>query len=356
MTWILIAALAVALVLLEHFWMPAALKALEFRGKCDRVMAEPGETVVWSGTVENHSRLPIPFVRLRESFPHEVTILGEEKWLRTHYKKGVFQWYVEEKMALRPWQSKTREARFSLPERGVYRVGGYWLSAGDLLGMEEGTKDGEGKNLVIIPRRSGNLRALEALGGFLGDVSVRRFILEDPILTVGFRDYTGREPLKAVSWTRTAVAGKLQVKQYDHTAEQTATVLLDVDGGKGEALEECFRLTRSVCEELEKRKIPYGFRTNGNMTSPVGKLLRLSDGLGKQHLDTILYALGRADGTSFRPLDSLVRETLLNRRNNDAYIVITPALTDKTAAAVRQLENAAGNPVCVLCGAEREEV
>ena len=44
----------------------------------------------------------------------------------------------------------------------------------------------------------------DVLSGFLGDVSVRRFIYEDPVLTTGFREYTGREPMKHISWTQSA--------------------------------------------------------------------------------------------------------------------------------------------------------
>ena len=352
MIWIAIILAVAALIVLEKLWMPAALNALKYRGECDRLMAEPGEIITWYGTVENHSRLPVPFVRLIQNFPTDTVLHAKERWIQGHYKKSVYQWYVEERFSLRPWQSVTRSVAFSLPRRGIYPIGEHRISAGDLLGVQEGTKMGEGKVLVIIPERAKNYRAMEAFGGFLGDVSVRRFILEDPILTVGFRDYTGHEPIKAVSWTRTATAGKLQVKQFDHTSEQTVTVLLDVDGASYRGLEACFRLTRSVCEELERRKIPYGFRTNGNLNSPVGKIFSLADGLGGQHLDTILYALGRADNTCYRSLRSLAQQALRQRKLNEAYILITSEPSADTLEVIKMLENGSGNPACVLYGSE----
>ncbi len=348
MIWICIAIAGVTLFLLERFWMPAALNALKFRGKCDKIMAQPGEVVTWHSTVENHSRLSIPFVRLNISCPEGTQLEAPERWIQSHYRKGVYQWYIEEKMALKPHQSVTRTVSFSLPNRGVYEIGDYLRAVGDLLGIREGTKMGDCLKLVIIPERSRNFKTIQAFGGFLGEVSVKRFILEDPILTVGFRDYTGREPMKAVSWTRTAVAGKLQVKQFDYTAEQNVTVILNVDGAAGECLEECFRLTRSVCEELENRKIPYGFRTNGNLSTPTGKLFYLANGLGQKHLQTILYALGRADNTCFRSCSSLVRDTLRHRKMNEAYVVITP----RGSEGLGMLESLSGNSLCVLYGEE----
>ena len=350
MSWSIIIAAALALAVAEYYWAPYAMRALRLHCSTDRIMAEPGEVITLHATVENHARLPIPFVRIHERLPFEAVICGDPQWINQHCQKGIQKWYVEEKLALQGRQQSKRSVQFTLPRRGSYSVGDYSLSAGDLLGFKEATKTGAGKPMVIIPERSSNHKALEALGGFLGDISVRRFILEDPILTVGFRDYTGREPMKSISWLRSATAGKLQVKQFDHTAEQNVTVLLNTEGGSPEELEECFRLMRTVCEQLEKKKIPFALRTNGNLPGPVGKIFSLASGLGSRHANTILYALGRADYTCFRSFRYLVNQTLRHRRSNESYIVITPRLDSETHSLIRMLDSAVGNPVCVLSG------
>lgn len=352
MSLILLILAVAALLLLEKYWLPMASKALKCENGCDRLMAQPGETVIWHARVENESRLSVPFVRLVQRFPAEAQVQEDPKWVRIHCNQGIHQWYLEEKMSVAARHSCTRTVRLRFDKRGEYVLGAYQISAGDLLGFREEEKAGEGRHLVIIPRRARNQKLLDALGGFLGDVSVRRFILEDPILTVGFRDYTGREPMKSISWTRTASAGTLQVKQYDHTAEQTVTILLDVEGATTEELEGGFRLARTACEQLEKRKIPFSLRTNGNLPGPVGKLFTLADGLGSRHTQTLLYALGRADSTCYHSFRYLVRQTLRHRRKNESYIVITPKLTEQSRSLIRDLESAVGNGLCVLTGSE----
>lgn len=350
MSWMILALAAILLGVLEYVWAPYALKALQFKGSPDKIMAEPGEIVTWSGTVENVSPLPIPFVRLMEKFPIQAKVAAEKEWIENHCNESVMQWYVEEKMSLKSRQGRTRKVSFSFSRRGLYKIGAWQLSAGDLLGFREVYKVGPWQDIVIIPERSKQKPSLDALGGFLGDISVRRFILEDPILTVGFRDYTGREPMKSISWTRTATAGTLQVRQYDHTAEQHVMILLNVEGASSEELEECFRLMRSVCEELEQKKIPYGFRTNGNLQGPVGKLFWLAEGLGYRHVNTILYGLGQADDTCFYSFRYLTGRTLQHRKSNESYIVVTPPLTEESRGCIKMLENAVGNGVCVLIG------
>lgn len=345
----------ILLAVLEFFWAAWSLKALRFRGSLDKLLAQPGETVTWQAEVENRSRMPILFARLWQTFPGRLQIQASQAWLDNHVTESFQLSHVEERMSLMPRQRCRRSVRFAIDKRGAYQLGRYRLSAGDLIGVAEASTQGDGQELVVMPERSEDLKMLQALGGFLGDISVRRFILEDPILTIGFRDYTGREPMKSISWTRTAMTGSLQVKLFDHTAEQNVVVLLNVEGGSEQDLEECFRLTRSVCEELERKKIPYAFRTNGNLPGPVGKVFSLAAGLGGSHLSTILYGLGKADDTCFQSLGYLVEQTMKHRKQNEAYIIITPELDLQGKAAIGRLQQAAGSGICLLTGKARED-
>lgn len=357
MIYVLIILAVIVLAVLEYYWANHSLKALRFKGQTDRILAEPGEEITWNATVENLSRMPIPFVRLTASFPVDATLHSERSGFRVRPGISFTSRPVEEKMSLRPRRRATRKVRFSFSKRGQYSFAGYHLASGDLLGFKETFKSGDAERIVIMPERSKQQVSLDALGGFLGDISVRRFILEDPILTMGFRDYTGREPMKSISWTRSATAGSLQVKQFDHTAEQHVMVLLNTEGANDEEFEECLRLTRTVCEKLEQKKIPYGFRTNGNISGPVGKIFHMAEGLGDRHLNTLLYGLGRADDTCFYSFRYLAEETLKYRSSNESYIIITPPLEDAARAAVRKLENAVGNSLCILTAkAEKDEV
>lgn len=354
MIWLLVALAVVVLVLFEKYWADFALRSLRFKGSLSRPFAEPGEIITWSATIENHSRLPIPFVRLTESFPPEASIVSDRNSSPVYYSHYITRDLVENRTSLGGRRSAVRNIRFSLPRRGIYRISNYRLAAGDLLGFRESEKTGDWQEVVIIPERSRQQTAIDALGGFLGDISVRRFILEDPILTLGFRDYTGREPMRSISWTRTAMTGNLQVKQFDHTAEHHIVVILNTEGASGETLEECFRLTRSVCEKLEQKKIPYGFRTNGSVSGPMGTLSHMAEGLGSRHLNTILYGLGRGSDTCFYSFRYLTERTLKDRRSQDSYIVITPPLSGTSAACVKKLESAVGSSVCVLTAVTEE--
>lgn len=347
MIWVLFALAAAVLFFLEKHWAEFALRSLRFEGESDRIFAEPGETITWKASIENQSILPIPFVRFTETFPLETEFRSKSDLSRV-YSHLITQRFVENRLSLRPRRRVTRTLQFSLPRRGLYRFSNHRLATGDLLGFREVEKYGDWEEIVVIPERSTQQASVDALGGFLGDMSVRRFILEDPILTLGFRDYTGREPMKSISWVRSAAAGALQVKQYDHTAEHHIVVILNTEDASESELEECFRLTRSVCEKLEQKKMPYGFRTNGILIGPAGTVSYMAEGLGSRHLNTILYAMGRGSGANFCSFRYLTERTLKKRQSNESYIVVTPPLTSSSTPCIRKLESVVGGEICVL--------
>ena len=335
----------------ERKWSLYVNRSVSFSGKCDRILAEPDQIVTWTDTVCVNGNLPIPYAQIIQRFPYPCNLEESPEWIRKYCVKITSHWRVDHSASLLPGASRDFSVRFSVPKRGRYSMGDSVLWAGDIMGFREQNIQRDVSNiLVIAPRRYSRQPVLDAVGGFLGDMSVRRFIMEDPILTVGFREYTGHEPMKAISWKRTASSGALQVRQYDHTAEQHMVVLLNVEDGTDEQLEECFSIARTVCEALERRKLPYGFKTNGNLPLTTGKLFHLPEGLGEQHLNTILYGLGGADYTCFGSFRNLVNNTLRSRKIHESYIVITPPLSGSCKEAVDKLSQAVNGRICTLVG------
>lgn len=346
--------LVALVVFLERNWADWCLSRLRYRFSRDVILAEPDQIITLTSSVENRWFLPMLYVRLTEYLPANATVHEDEAWLQDHFHiSPIGKQYVEESFYLLPHRRRTGTLRISLPSRGGYRLGETTLTTGDFLGLKDNSQRlSATADVVVIPRRCEDADALRALGGFMGDISVRRFILEDPILTVGFREYTGREPMKSISWTQSARAGQLLVKQYDYTVDATVTVLLNAEDGTEEQLEQCYSLARTVCEELEKQGIPYDFRTNGDLVGPLGHLRRVNEGLGHQHLNTILYGLGRASCVCYGTLEKLAELSLRSARPNQSYIVITPPLTPARDQLLNRLRTVSDGQVCVLTSKE----
>lgn len=355
MIWLFLICLVLLVFTLQRHWAQWSLDHLVYSVSCDTLLAEPEQTLTLTSSIENRWFLPILYINLMESLPFEATLLEDPAWIEENARITPREVCVEETTYLMPRRRQVNTLHFSLPHRGRYQLGGMVLSAGDFLGMKKDMlRQNACREVVVLPRRCSDPDVLRTLGGFLGDISVRRFILEDPVLTIGFREYTGREPMKSISWTQSARAGQLLVKQYDHTVDVTVTVLLNAEGGSLEQMEQCFSLARTACELLEEKGIPYDFRTNGDLIGPMGPIPHISEGLGRPHLNTILYGLGRAGGRCLAPLERLVEQSLRSVRANQSYLVITPPLTPRQKLLIERLRAAAGGAMHILAGEEAD--
>lgn len=341
--------LLVGVLALQRFWAAYQQRQLRYHYRYDCSLAEPGQTVTFTSTVANVGALPVLYVGLSEYFPDSVTPVNAESRMQKDLIRQFGEYRTDYTMYLLPHRQYHTRFQFSLPRRGVYSMGKYYLESGDFLGFRTAIHSGElRKKIVVMPSRSESSLVYQALGGYLGDVSVRRFLPEDPILTIGCRDYTGREPMKSIAWAQTARSGKMLVKQYDHTVEASATVLLNLDGGTREELEECLRITRTVCEELEKKRISYDYMTNGDTRGRVKNLFYLAQGLGKQHYLTIMYGLGTSACRNLRSFSQLVDRCTAQRRAGNGYILITPPLTAVQQNQLQHLRRHSDFDVCVL--------
>ena len=351
MTLLFLLLLLAVLVALEVYSKHHYGEGLFLRARFDTALAEPDEPFHLLLEAENTRRLPVLFARLRVPLPPAMAVkkgslrLKEQRLLDTVTART-----AERTVFLLPRERRTESCTVSLPARGRYIISSLSLTAGDFMGLREETVSFSAmEEVVVLPKRTDSPSLDSALGNFLGERSVRRFILPDPVLTVGFHEYTGREPMKDIAWKRTLRDGQLMVKEYDYTAEPGVAVILNIDGADTETAEQCFSLTRGVCEWLEKRRVRYSFITNASTGSRTGLWSYLEDGLGRQHLYTVLEGLGRAPLPSLRcPALRLFDEAARKNDRHKGFVVITPPLASSGEAALRAAEAKAGQPSLVL--------
>lgn len=349
--------LVILAALLEWISLRATIDRVSYDSRASRLSVDPGEAFEIISEVENLSRLPISFVELKERLPSEMQLLEDNtdsSVVTSRIGTSAYEFLrLTCTLFLPPKRRVRRLIPVSLPRRGRYMLGGAVLTCGDLLGLRSTSRDFSGSGeIIVLPAKADDSSQILALGGFLGDESVRRYIMEDPVLTLGFREYTGREPQKAISWPQSVRAGRIMVREYDHTVEHTATIVLDVDSGAPELIERCFCLARSACESLEARRIQYSFITNASAGSALGYWTSIPDGLGRSHLIAILEGLGRASVSSVESAQHTLEKAAMRAEQGRSHIVITPEVTDAVTSGVRRLESLTGAGVFVMTAAD----
>ena len=328
-TYILIG-LVIIVLLMQFVIAPRVSQHLRLRYSFDTELAEPGEKIAYTGRLLSDFFLPISYLNLFEYMPEGAVISGKKDNMESH---SIF---------MRSNHSFSHTVFFTLPKRGVYQNGKYYVETGDFLGLKSWVKSGKiSTDITVMPRLCNDVPILEILGGYIGDISVRRFIMEDPVLTIGYLDYTGREPMKKISWKHSAKVGKLMVKKSDYTVDANAVILLNMASGSDEEKEKCFEIVRTVCERLEQEKIPYKFMSNGDAGN-------LEEGFGKKHINQLMFNLGRSKLYSYYSFDSLVERCIRDRKKSRSYFIISAPLSDDDRTALIRLQRYSEYELCVL--------
>ena len=318
--------LAAALLAMLLQWLTARQGLGNLQGTChlSSRMVEADERFSIVVILTNPSLRFFPFLRFQ---------IRTSEGIAVHQETGVTPlslggFTVGGTTWLGPRQRFEKRIPASITARGRYLIQGFTVSGGDFLGLSEySAAFGWGSEIVVPPRESPETDVDAFFGGFLGDVSVSRFLFEDPVLTLGYREYTGREPMKTISWTQSARTGRLMVKKYDYTLEPSVCVMLNVDdpGSTPEALEQCFSLTRSICRKLEDQGVKYEFRTNVQIVGGMDAWYTVSEGLGQRHFQGILEGLGRATYAAAFSCRRLVEQAAGSRGAGNGLIFITPS-------------------------------
>jgi len=328
--------LVIAAIILQEWSIKNALKGIKYDYGCSKMRVEPDEAFELVTTITNESSRFIPFLKLNEMLPKGIRVLHTNAHIKTDAQKNVRHIYST---WLMPRSKLERRIAVAMTKRGRFLFWGADITGGDFLGLDDRRETFHVFNEVVVYPKRADIHAVEnMLGGFYGDISVRRFIIEDPVLTIGAKEYTGREPLKQISWKHSARSGRLMAKQFDYTAEMVVSVVLDIstieiDERQRQLVECCYSLTRSVCESLEQRGISYDFISNAATANAMAKWEYIAEGLGKMHLLSILEGLGRAGYQPTGTFANMIGK--MKREKNRSMIIITPSRDDEKHRLVR---------------------
>ncbi len=332
------------IIVIEAVSLWGSRRPLRVSFEVDTTLVEPEETAVLNYTVSNPYRLPVLFVGLTMYMDTDISVREDGEFGRIHVSRNDTGTSVRHSFFLPAGSRFCGKIHISIGRRGLYEIGKYYLETGDFFGLYPVISSGPINKKIVCTSEKCAVDDLDIIGGELGEVSVRRFIFDDPTMLLGYRDYTGHEPMKQISWNQTEKTGRLMVRQNDFTTNRVAAVLVDMYSSLRPQLEECLKAVRTVCEQLEAAKIPYALMSNGD-------LLSVPEGIGREHLFFILRRLGLSRLAGFTSFERVVERCVRSRRVNCCYIVIAPAVTPETAALIDYLgSHADTRPVVMVPG------
>ena len=315
MIWFFVGIIIITFVL-NKITLTYGLRNLDYSMEILKKSAEIGEEISITSILENKKPLSITFLQVEEKYPKG---LGVED-----HNYSLF---------ILPYQRVKRTYEIKGSERGLYQIRNVTLGLGDFIGFKMIYEYKIiNKDIVILPRKLDLKDTLIPLGSLNGSTSVKRWIIDDPLMTLGIREYTGNEPQRHIHWPSSLKYDNLMVRNFDFTTDNSVIILLNIesvipfwDGIDKEAIENSISIARGIMEDLEDSKIPYGFATNaygGNSTTTQFYY----PGLGKTQLNYLLETLGSINYGISSSFERLLEEIIRRRGNYTTFVVVTPKI------------------------------
>ena len=208
----------------SRLWNRFCLHRVEFRRGLSHNKVFFGEEIFYETDVANRKLLPLPWLRIEDELPEEVTLLKGNTTATIHRRALLSHtfpigWYHKIK----------RRYPIQCRQRGMFAFGPARIRSGDLFGLFHREMVEEKRDiLTVFPR----LVPLDALGisskQLFGDIRTQNHLFQDPVLTAGVRDYRSGDSLKRIHWKSSARLGKLQTRVYEKTTTVDITIFLDV--------------------------------------------------------------------------------------------------------------------------------
>jgi uncharacterized protein (DUF58 family) len=226
---------------IARLWEKYCLSRIEYSRKLSSEKAFFGDEVYLDISVANRKPMPLPWFAIEEEVPGDINLVkGSTAPVpdreSARVSDGVtYGWYNRDNRANLSnyislgWYNRiTRRYQIKCDRRGLFAFGPTMIRSGDLFGIFNREAYLIKRDyLTVYPK----IVSLEQLGipsrQLNGDIRTKSHIFEDPVLTMGIRDYQFGDSLKRVHWKATARARKMQSKVYDLTTTTDIALFLD---------------------------------------------------------------------------------------------------------------------------------
>lgn len=338
---VIVALIAIALFV-NKYVKKHILDGVRYKASLSSRLVEIDEPFTFSTTIDNDKPLPLPYLKIYVRYPNELVVQGDN---RSEFARGLTGEYDHQTTTfLLPHQRLTRSWQVSLGKRGRYIGRGARIVAGDFLGIDEVVQNiDDVLEMIAMPKTVDVSKALQVYGNYMGDISINRLIIEDPILTIGFREYTGREPMKSIHWPISLRSGKLIVRQYDHTTDYTVDLIINIESSDNAFIpiiadaERVFSLARGVMDVFEESRLPYTLYGNADKCLGPGGTPAFFSGQGRNHYYSVLEVLGCASRYRTMTGHELLDRVIDYNGTSTTAVFITPYITAEISERLEKM-------------------
>ncbi|MFC5702999.1 DUF58 domain-containing protein [Cohnella faecalis] len=340
----------ILLFILTYIYRRQALKNVTYARRFSRMTVYEGDRIEMVEEIENRKLLPVPWLRLESYMSRELKF---DKQANLDINSGeMFQNHLS-LFSLRPYRRIVRRHELRIAKRGLYSLNSATMTAGEPLGIVETSKQFPLTLSLLVYPLAIPLQELPLPNhSWLGNIVVRRWIVEDPFLTAGVREYAPGDSLSNINWKATARMGSLQIHRKDHTADHRLVICLNIEINPAmwrtvtepERIERGIRYAASVAGHALKNGIETGFICNGWLHGETKAPIRVEPQGGSVQGEVILAALAKLQLETSSNMAYLLDEEAGRLSTRTDYLIITCHRDEKLVAAANRLR-ALGNGI-----------
>jgi uncharacterized protein (DUF58 family) len=338
-------------------WGRNCLVGVGFRRSLGQQRALFGEDVSLTLEVVNDKPLPLAWLEIEDTVPGAGITLQPLHTTPSHIPGRQLLTML---LSVRWYERVRRHYTVHCGARGLHAFGPAVLRSGDVFGLGSRELEIPGEQyLVVYPRVVPLERLGLPAGNPFGDRPLpRQWLFEDPLRTVGVREYRPGDSPRRLHWKATARApGQTpQVKLFEPTTSHRLHVLLNVStseehwswqGYDPEALEAAITTAASVANWAVEHGVLIGLAANAKIFHSTDAV-RIKPSRDPHQLMHIFEALARLVPMGSMPVEMLVDIEGRELAYGTTVVMVTSVASASLIHQLQQLKRAGHRAVLLL--------
>jgi uncharacterized protein (DUF58 family) len=327
----LLGALMLASAGVATLWNQLTLTGVELTRSLDVDRAFPNDIVRLTLKVANRKPLPVPSLRIDEELGEPLTPEGRRSTIDGTTGRRILHLTGN----LRPYARVTWNVPLTCRARGAHRIGPATIRSGDPFGFFASRSDSRSDLEVLVYPR------VHAIGDLdlptqrpVGEQTLARTVVTDPMRVGGIRDYRPEDPFRSIHWKATARLSRIQVKVQEPVTTLSMMILLNLDtfehvweGLDIVSAEQSIEVAASYATWGLAQRYAVGLRANG-VVGGSDQPLRIPAGRGNTQQVALMTGLARLRAYSTLPFSQVVAAEMPRIPLGCTVVVITPMMSE----------------------------
>jgi len=324
-------------------WNQFSLFGLHYKRHLSQTRAFLGETIQLTLEIRNQKLLPLSWLEIVDVCPSDLHVDGGEVVANPASHVGEFRTF----WMPGAFQRLSRRFTIHCSQRGYHVYGPATVHTGDGFGFFSRKAIGpERDQIIVYPRlySAADLR-LPSKNPF-GQRAVEARLFEDPLRTVGIREWQPSDSLRRVHWKATARHQQILSRVYEPSEEPQILIFLNVatlprhwQGTIPELMERAISVAASLAAVSAELRLPFGMIANGVLPGS-DQPVRLLPSRSHNQLVRILESLAGITSYVTMPIEELLLREAPRVPLGATLVVVTARVHDELLAALLDLQKA----------------